>query len=127
MPFASEYDDVFFVAMTHAARSVNAACERIDKEDFVGDIVGEILRRVRGSAAVIADLSESRPNVLYEVGYAHALGIPTVHICSTPLEQLPFDVSHWNTIKYAKGQTVRLKAGLTRRLRTVLGGATKSA
>jgi hypothetical protein len=29
MPFSSEYDDVFFIAMSHAAKTVNAACKRV--------------------------------------------------------------------------------------------------
>lgn len=127
MPFSADYDDVYFVAMTHAAKSANATCERIDKEEFVGDIVAEILKRIRASVAVIADLSEARPNVLYEVGYVHALGRPIVHISSTPIKDLPFDVSHWNTIKYEKGQTTRLKSGLAKRLRAVLGGKPSTA
>ena len=29
--------------------------------------------------AVIVDLSEAKPNVLYEAGYAHALNKPCIH------------------------------------------------
>lgn len=120
MPFSSKYDDVFLVAMAHAAKSVNVECKRIDYEEFEGDIVEEIKRLINKSIAVIADLSESKPNVLYEVGYAHALKRPTIHICSTPLKKLPFDVRNWNTIKYEKGRTYKLRGKLARRLRALL-------
>jgi len=123
MPFSGEYDDTYFVAMAHAADSVGAVCRRVDHEDFEGDIVGEIEELIRQSVAIIADLSESKPNVLYETGFAHALGRPTVHICSTPLDQLPFDVRNWNTIEYLKGQTWPLRDVLARRL----AGALKDA
>ena len=64
---------------------------------------------------------QARPNVLYEAGYSHALPRPTVHICSTPLSELPFDVRNWNTIKYKKGQTTVLRDPLIRQLQAALG------
>ncbi len=121
MPFQRRYDDTFFVAMTHAASKVDATCQRVDKEEFAGDIVEEIKRLIQVSIAVIADLSESKPNVLYEAGYAHALEKPTVHISATPLEELPFDVRNWNTIPYDLGQTAALRRPLTHRLRALMG------
>ena len=120
MPFSSEYDDVFFVAMAYAAEKNGAACVRIDKEQFSGEVVDKIRSLIRESAAVICDLSEARPNVLYEAGFAHALEKPTIHICSTPLAGLPFDVRNWNTLEYAHGRTIHLREGLTVRLRAVL-------
>lgn len=120
MPFAPEYDDVYFVAMAPAADSVAAVCKRIDQEKFAGDIVEEIERSIRAAKVVIADLSEAKSNVLYETGFAHALGKPTIHICSTSLDQLPFDVRNWNTIKYVKGQTHKLKDDLIIQLKEIL-------
>lgn len=120
MPFDSKYDDVFFVAIAPAAKAVGANARRVDREEFTGDIVSKIRALIGESAAVVIDLSEARPNVLYEAGYAHALGKPAVHICMSPLKELPFDVSHWNTLMYAAGQTHVLKQGLTKRLREVM-------
>jgi len=118
MPFSREYDDTYLIAMSHAAKKVNAACERVDDMEFSGDIVEEIKRLINESIAVIVDLSGAKPNVLYEAGYAHALGKPTVHICSSPLDDLPFDVRNWSTIKYSLGQTSRLREPLAKRLRS---------
>jgi len=120
MPFASAYDDVYFVAMAHAAKAVGATCVRVDREDFEGDVPEKIKRQIEQSAGVIADLSESNPNVLFEVGYAHALGKPVVPICRTPLNDLPFDVRIWNTVKYDAGSTFALRDQLASRLKTAL-------
>ena len=120
MPFSSEYDDTFFVAMSFAAKSVDAVCRRVDLQDFDGDVVPEIKRMIQSSIAVIADLSDSRPNVLYETGYAHALERPTVHICSTPVDLLPFDVRNWNTLQYKAGQTFAFRDRLGARLKALL-------
>jgi hypothetical protein len=121
MPFASEYDDTYFIAMSHAAEQVGADCKRVDLKEFSGDIVAEIKRLITSSVAVIVDLSEAKPNVLYEAGFAHALRKPTVHICSTPLSELPFDVRNWNTLTYRRGQTALLQEPLARRLKAVMG------
>jgi len=121
MPFSSEYDDTYFIAMSHAAEQVGAECKRVDLKEFSGDIVTEIKRLISASVAVIVDLSEAKPNVLYEAGFAHALHKPTVHICSTPLSELPFDVRNWNTLTYRRGQTALLREPLARRLKAVMG------
>jgi hypothetical protein len=120
MPFDPEFDDVFFVAIAEAAKSVSAVAIREDKQEFAGDIVEQIKQDIRGTSAIVADLSESKADVLYEVGFAHALGKPTVHICSTPLSKLPFDVRNVNTMKYTKGQTHRLRGELESRLRAIV-------
>jgi hypothetical protein len=120
MPFAAEFDDVFFIAMAHAAKAAGTTCIRVDREDFEGDIVTEIERKIRSSVAVIADLSGSRPNVLYEVGYAHGLRRPVIPICSTPLKKLPFDIRNWNAIAYSVGSSHKLRSALTKRLKAAI-------
>ncbi len=121
MPFAAEYEDVYFVAMVDAARAVGAACRRLDREDYVGDAVQKLTSLICECDVVIADISDANPNVMYEVGYAHALERPTVHICSTPLDELPFDVRNWNTLAYTKGRTHALRDDLIHRLAAVVG------
>jgi nucleoside 2-deoxyribosyltransferase len=121
MPFAAEYEDVYFVAMVDAARAVGAACRRLDREDYAGDVVLKLTSLIGGCDVVIADISDANPNVMYEVGYAHALERPTVHICSTGLDKLPFDVRNWNTLGYTKGRTHALRDDLIRRLSAVIG------
>ncbi len=120
MPFSEAYEDVFFVAITHATERNGAAAKRVDLDPFEGDIVERIETLIRSASAVVADLSESRPNVLYEMGFARALGIPTVPICSTPLSDLPFDVRNWNVLAYAKGRTHELRGRLAERLGAIL-------
>jgi hypothetical protein len=120
MPFDKKYDDTFFVAMGYAAKRVRAVCKRVDRTEFGGDIVEEIKRLIRSSIAVIIDLSESKENVLYEAGFAHALNKPSVHICSTDLSRLPFDVRNWNTISYNLGGTVTLRRKLAARLASLV-------
>ena len=120
MPFAPQYEDVFFVAMRYAAEQNDAVCERVDRREFQGNVVDEIHRLIRKSVAVIVDLSEAKPNVLYEAGFAHALKKPCIHICSTATDKLPFDVAQWKTTQYSGGQTHKLGKELAQRLKAAL-------
>lgn len=120
MPFDHRYDDVYLVAMREAARRVGLACVRVDDQYFSGEIISKIRDEPRNAKAVMADVSEAKPNVMYEVGYAHALRKPTVHISRTPPEQLPFDVRSWDTIQYSEGGTARLRPRLLKGLRDAL-------
>lgn len=54
-------------------------------------IVPTILDSIRRSAFIIADVSEARPNVYYELGYAQALGKDVI-VTAFEGTQLPFDI-----------------------------------
>lgn len=54
-------------------------------------IVPAIMNSIRCSAFIIADVSEPRPNVYYELGYAQALGKDVITTAQQGTE-LPFDI-----------------------------------
>jgi len=120
MPFIREFDDTYFVAMRYAADCVGAICYRVDYDQFSGNIDLTIKEKIEESIGLIADVSGANPNVLYELGFAHALNKPCVHISSTPLDDLPLDIRNYNTLKYEIGQTHHLKAPLLKRLKQAL-------
>jgi hypothetical protein len=119
MPFASKYDDVFFVAIRGAAKLASSVAKRVDKEDYSGDVVDRIRQRIAQASAIVVDLSESRPNVLYKMGFAQASGKPVVPICSTHVDEIPFDVRNLNILMYEVRQTHLRRPKLSRRLRAV--------
>ena len=120
MPFASEYDDTFLVAIAPAALTHNAIAERVDYTGMVGSVVPLIQSMIRAAKVVIADLSDSRPNVFHEVGFAEALNKPIVQICRTPTDQIPFNVRNNQTIKYSAGQTSKLRKQIEERLKLLI-------
>lgn len=105
MPFDPAFDDVYYVAIKAAAEKVGCTSIRVDHLMHGQDAVSETYRQIQKCQAVIADLSTAEPDVLYEVGYAHALGKPVVQLCSTAPENLPFMVRNRDTIFYRPGQT----------------------
>jgi hypothetical protein len=91
MPFADSFQDVFYYGIAPPVRSLGLLCERMDQIRFAGDIIDRMKERIASSAVVIADLSESNPNVYLEVGYAWGLRIPCILLCNRQTD-LKFDV-----------------------------------
>lgn len=120
MPFSREFNDVYLLGIREVAEKLGCVVERADEIEHNGYIVDVITDRLRSCDVLVADTSTRNPNVFYEIGYGHALGVPTVLLCREG-EDLPFDVSAVNHIVY--GSIVDLREKLERRLRSLLGGA----
>ena len=91
-------------------------CTRVDSASLTDRIVPEIFQSIRKAAFIIVDLSELKPNVYYELGFAHGLGkecIVTAYKDST----LPFDVADIPTI-FWEGQK-QLKDRLREKLKVI--------
>jgi hypothetical protein len=72
-------------------------CQRIHELNTLGRIVPQILERIEHSAFVIADLTELKSNVFFELGYAEGMKKPVV-VTAMAGTQLPFDVKDVPTI-----------------------------
>jgi hypothetical protein len=72
----------------------------------------------------IADVTERNPNVNYELGLAHALGLPTI-IISQNMEDVPFDYRHRRCILY-KTNEARWEVRLTEALRNTIAHVLKN-
>lgn len=118
MPFEASFDDVFFVAMAGAAEALGFAARRVDQEHFADDIVKEVHDLISSAQILVADLSGSNPNVMYEVGYARGLGKPVIAVSST-VENQAFNLAHFNTISYIPGRTHNLRGDLEARIRSL--------
>jgi hypothetical protein len=121
MPFDPTFDDVFFVGVMSAARTTGGRAVRVDQMMHGRDAVNETQQLIRRCRVVVADVSTSEPDVLYELGFAQALGKPSVQICCTPYDELPFMVRNRETLLYRPGRThilgQQLAVYLTRMLR----------
>jgi hypothetical protein len=99
MPFDKKLDDVFHYGIQNAVNRAGYLCERADQVAFTGDILDLIKRRIKKASLLIADLTNTNPNVYLEVGYAWGLGKPTVLIAQD-VQDLKFDVKGQKCIIY---------------------------
>ena len=99
MPFSEQFEDTYELGIYPALRECGYICERLDRTAFTGDILERMKDRIASAKFVLADLSESRPNVYLEVGYAWGLGVPVLLIARRD-ESLHFDVRTHRCIYY---------------------------
>src|SRR5665811_645164 len=84
-------------------------CQRVDHSNTVGRIVQEIIEKIKYAAFVIADLTELKTNVFYELGYADGLRKPVI-ITAKEGTELPFDLAEVSTVFWSSQR--ELKEGL---------------
>lgn len=72
---------------------------RADKISAPGDITHQIIDCIVKADLVIADLTDTNPNVFYELAIRHAIRKPYIQICDLETK-LPFDIQNLRTIKF---------------------------
>jgi hypothetical protein len=119
MPFEAEFDKVYELAVKPTIARAGHSSIRIDRQYQPGDVVRQIKRAISLCRFVVADLSTSNPNVLFEVGYAEARKRPVIQLCSTSFKKLPFDVRNNNTIAYKPSRLDLLRRRLAKTMGNV--------
>jgi hypothetical protein len=99
-----------------AAFGINA--HRADEIQHQDQITNVILEEIHSCEYLIADLTHERPNVYYEIGYAHAMNKKPI-LFRRQGTSLHFDLSVHNVPEYKNN--AELKQLLTKRLEAILG------
>jgi hypothetical protein len=103
-PFEGVYDKRFEDIYRIAIEKTGLKAYRVDKDSSVKIIISEIEKKIRGSELCFADISEDKPNVWYELGYATANGKDVILVCDKKKrERLPFDINQRSVIFYNTG------------------------
>ena len=100
MQYTEEYNELFNEVIKPVCEEHGFEAIRADDLYTQNQVVQDIIYSIRESAVVIADITPDNPNVYYEVGFSHGINKPTILLCDTTRERLPFDLSGFRTIFY---------------------------
>jgi len=117
MPFSEDYDDIYYLGISETIKNLGCSCKRVDEMEFVGGVLDKIYSSIKTSRLIIAEVTTKNPNVMYELGYAHAINKPVI-LLTKDITSAPFDIRGHNHIVYSS--IVNLREHLTNRLKGIL-------
>ena len=91
--------------------------ERIDDDERNERVTDRILEAIRKAEFVIVDLTNERPNVFFEAGYAHGLGKIPIYVAREGTH-LHFDIQDYPVIIFRNMK--ELREGIAKRLMALI-------
>lgn len=99
-PFDDSFEDLFRDHLVPIFENTGYNINKADSLNSQRNILENIIQGISSADLLVADLTNLNPNVFYELGIAHGIGIPTVLI-TKDIEELPFDLQAYQTIEYS--------------------------
>lgn len=100
-------------AIKQACQEVGFDAQRVDDIQSNQPITDDMLRMIDEADYVIADLTDRRPNVFYEAGYARGIGKTPIYIAAEGTK-LDFDIQGYSILFF--GPTRQLREKIVARL-----------
>jgi hypothetical protein len=123
MPFKDDLTRIYVSIVKPVVKENGLDCLRAADYKTARAIIQDIWYVICESRLVIADMTGLNPNVMYELGIAHAVGKNTIIIHQKKQDiQFPFELAHIRRIEYedtAEGGKI-LERELNKTLRSVL-------
>jgi chaperonin GroEL len=124
MPLREPHLEYFTGIIQPAAREAGLTAVKADDIYGTAPIIQDIWNQIWKARAVVADVTGRNPNVNYELGICHALGVPTVLITQNRGD-VPFDYRHIRCILYDTKRVNwedKLRLAITATLKSLLAG-----
>ena len=120
-----DFDRVYHEAVKPAAEAAGLTCVRAD--ELVGALIQKsLLTAVLGSEVMIADITTTNPNVMYELGIRHAAQSRITVLIKGGQQQIPFDIGYAKTVVYQLDNNGQLTAQEALALRQTLTAALRA-
>ena len=100
-----------YQAIRRVCRRLELVARRVDDEPGSGPIPVRVLRAIEEAEFLIFDLTTERPNVYYELGYAHGVGNRPMEVLLIAKggTQLHFDVASLSVVFYESATDLEKK------------------
>jgi hypothetical protein len=99
MPFRAHFEAEYDRVIRPAVEEVGLECVRGDEIYTKQAIIQDIWYSIRKARIIIAELSGRNPNVMYEIGLAHAIGKPII-LLTRNQDDVPFDLKSLRYLFY---------------------------
>jgi hypothetical protein len=107
-----------FDAYEHACKNSGYICRKVTEKNTERMITHEIITSISQAAFVIVDLTELRPNVMYELGFSEGLEKPTI-ITARNGTDLPFDIKDRPVLFWHPENLKSLREGLEEKIKPI--------
>lgn len=114
MPFGKPHYGYFATIFSPALADAGFEATKADDLYAPRPIMDDIRQRILEADLVLCDMSGRNPNVMYELGLAHAIG-KTAILVSASAKDIPFDLQHVRAIVYDRklaGWDTKLRQGI---------------
>lgn len=106
MPFDKAFETLSDKVIDKAVIDQRLSPLRSDREAIIGDVVSALYKAIRESRCVIAVVTGFNPNVMYELGVAHAMNKDVIILCEREQggslkTDIPFDIRNHQIIWYS--------------------------
>lgn len=104
----SDMNDIY-AAIKDECRKLKLKPRRVDENPGSGFVVREIVKLIEDAEFLIFDLTNERPNVYYELGYAHAVGNEAIDVLLVAKEgtRLHFNIAPLRVNYYRSTEHLR--------------------
>lgn len=100
MPFSNNFKYFYYFIKHHLKEKYDIVLERADAKIMPMAFIDKIKTYIKNDDLIIADLTQNRPNVLYELGIAHQAGKDVILISSDSIDDAPSDIKHFDIIRH---------------------------
>lgn len=109
MPFRGQDLADAYAAIKDECKKLELRAKRVDENTGSGLIIREITDLIESAEFIVCDLTNERPNVYYELGYAHGVGNEAMDILLIAKEGtvLHFDIAPLRVQYYSSSEHLR--------------------
>lgn len=105
IPFSSEFDEIYQKGIKAPISELGLNCMRVDEDIYLEGIMSRIRKLIASANIIVAEISYGNPNVMYELGIAHATNKKVI-ILSRSMDSVPSDLRHIPIVIY--GSDIKL-------------------
>ena len=129
---ALDFDENVSEGIVRSVFEPGYECLRTDRTGELGSFLREVVRGIGTADVVVADITGHNPNVLYELGLAHAFRRETIvlkKVADLEEPDLPADLNQFKVILYqdSLGGAEELRKDLQKTLATLPGNGSRSS